>query len=147
MARPSFKKLRLHQQLEFGNGIGPAWFPAWLRLFLTKHVSWFFEDASWRHHDFGYFIGFREAHRSEYDWKFFKAMWQDALTQRSHCRLFAVPVACLLSLIFYASVRAFGWRSFHYSNRYRRFKATLKADFKPSKSRVKGTSNPKRRRA
>ena len=116
MVRPSFSDLTPAQQLNFGNGIGPDWFPGWLRNFITGIMSWFFSDASWRHHDFGYVMGHSEAHRWEYDWKFFKAMLKDAVSQDSF--LLIIP-AILMSVFFYKSVLLFGWLSFHYGWWYR----------------------------
>ena len=116
--RPSFKYLSLEQQLRFGNGIGPHWLPATIRRCITVHASWFFRDASWRHHDFGYAIGRTEAERWEYDWKFFRAMVKDALSQRPGIWWFAAPIALFISVAFYLAVMIGGWLSFRYGDRY-----------------------------
>ncbi len=115
MDRPRWSDLTPAQQARFGNGIGPSWFPRRLRRFITTELSGFFNEASWRHHDFGYFIGHRESHRAHYDWLFFRAMVRDSLAERAHL----VPLALTLSLLFFAAVRLGGWPSFHYSRNYR----------------------------
>ena len=120
MSRPSFHDLTPDQQARFGNGLGPVWLPDRLRSFITNVGSWFFKDASWRHHDFGYSLGYTEAHRRLYDWKFFKAMLKDAVSQPVWCILFYTPLAILLSIIFFLAVFLLGWiKSFHYGDHYR----------------------------
>lgn len=83
MKRPQFSELTREQQKYFGNGIGPYWLPERIRKFITSSVSWFFEDASWRHHDFGYVVGGDRWDRARCDWKFFIAMMRDAISQHS----------------------------------------------------------------
>jgi hypothetical protein len=112
----SFEDLTEDQKLFFGNGVGPEWLPDWARNVITKTASWFFKEASWRHHDFGYARGFTWQHRFEYDWKFYKAMTRDALSQSSTLK---VPFALFLSVVFFGAVAAFGWSSFHFGDRYR----------------------------
>lgn len=136
--RPSFSDLTADQQAHFGNGLGPFWLPDPVRKFITETASWFFKSASWRHHDFGYSLGYTEAHRRLYDWKFFKAMLNDALRQPWHIWLIASPLAVFLAVAFFLSVFLFGWiSSFHYGGRYRSIDEILAdyeelAELKPS---------------
>jgi hypothetical protein len=89
--------------------------PEWSRKLLTELSRWFFSEASWCHHDFGYAVGYTEAHRKEYDQKFLAAMLRDCGRVSFVRYVFAVP----LSLMFYATVRVFGRFSFAYGDRYR----------------------------
>ncbi len=125
MNRPSFDELTPEQQLRFGNGLGPYWLPGPVRRFITKTASWFFKDASWRHHDFGYAVGGDRWDRARCDWKFLVAMVKDAVSQdpgsgaMGFVRLFAVPLAIVLSVVFYLAVRVGGqFGSFEYRDRY-----------------------------
>ena len=65
--RPSWSSLTSDQQRHFGNGVGPGWLPKWARKLITGAMSWYFSDASWRHHDFGYAVGRTERERWRYD--------------------------------------------------------------------------------
>ena len=117
MQRPKFSDLTPEEKESFSNGLGPWWFPDWLRSFITKWASWFFEDASWRHHDFGYFIGCDEFDRLRCDRKFKDAMLRDAWSQPKY-RIIRIPLALFLAWAFYFAVRTFGRRSFQYRDRY-----------------------------
>jgi len=119
MTRPSWTDLPDEKRRSFGNGIGPWWFPAWFRKWLATDLSGFFEEASWRHHDFGYYIGRTERERREYDGKFFRAMCRDAFRLE---HVFGTAFALIISVFFYVSVRLFGWTAFHYSGIYRRIR-------------------------
>jgi hypothetical protein len=105
MRPPKFTDLIPAQQAHFGNGLGPYWLPDRARRFITSQMSWFFADASWRHHDFGYAVGGDRWDRARCDRKFLAAMWRDALSQE---RLIAVPLALMLALTFYIAVRIGG---------------------------------------
>ncbi len=119
MQRPSFSDLTPEQQRQFGNGVGPGWMPAWMRRLITTTASWFFKDASWRHHDFGYAVGGDRWDRARCDWKFFTAMLRDAVSQPLLIWPFAAPVAILISFVFYIAVRLFGGcGSFEFRDRY-----------------------------
>ncbi|WP_037316212.1 hypothetical protein [Ruegeria halocynthiae] len=86
---------------------------------ITKSASWFFKDASWRHHDFGYDVGGDRWDRARCDWKFFVAMTKDALTQRWPLALITIPAALILSVAFYLAVRIGGqFGSFEYRDGY-----------------------------
>lgn len=125
MRRPKFTDLIGAQQAHFGNGLGPYWLSDRARHFITYNMSWFFEDASWRHHDFGYAVGGDRWDRARCDWKFFKAMWRDALTQ---CHWSAVPLALFLSALFYIAVRIGGqFGSFEYRDRYATIEEVVEA--------------------
>ena len=125
MCRPSFTDLTPEQQALFGNGLGPFWLPDAARQFITKTASWFFKDASWRHHDFGYAVGGDRWDRARCDWKFLIAMLRDAVTQDMDdgvpgiAWLVLAPPAVVLSLLFYVAVRIGGqFGSFEYRDCY-----------------------------
>ncbi len=119
MRRPSFHDLTPEQQAGFGNGLGPYWLSDRARNSVTTAASWFFKDASWRHHDFGYAVGGDRWDRARCDWVFLCAMLRDAISQRGALKLFAVPGAVLASLIFFLAVRLFGqFGSFDYRSSY-----------------------------
>lgn len=108
MPRPSFMDLSPSQQAMFGNGVGPYWMSDRARQTITGFASWFFKDASWRHHDFGYFVGGDYWDRERCDWKFFAAMLRDSVTQSGPLGWVLVPVAIIISLFFYICVRVGG---------------------------------------
>ncbi len=119
MARPRFHELTVEQQARFGNGAGPGWFPAWARAWITRGASWFFQDASWRHHDFGYVVGGDRWDRARCDGKFLAAMVRDALSQDGAWGWLKIPPALVLSVVFYGAVRIGGqFGSFHYRDQY-----------------------------
>ncbi|WP_282093024.1 hypothetical protein [Epibacterium ulvae] len=119
MSRPSFHDLSPEQQAQFGNGLGPYWLPDRARAWITSTASWFFEEASWRHHDFGYYVGGDRWDRARCDWKFLVAMARDALTQKTLWFPVAVPLALVLSVAFYLAVRIGGqFGSFEYRDTY-----------------------------
>ncbi len=120
--RPRWNDLSPDFQKRFGNGVGPSWFPAFLRAFITKQSSWFFKDASWKHHDFGYWVGHTKAHRKTYDDKFLAAMKHD-LKDRG---LLTKIGGFIISRSFFAAVRLGGGGSFYYHHEYRSI-AELKA--------------------
>lgn len=132
MSRPSFHDLTPDQQAQFGNGIGPVWMPNWMRGLITKTASWFFKDASWRHHDFGYSVGYSRMHRRLYDRKFYRAMLRDAVSQPALVWLIAAPVAILIATLFFIAVRLFGgFGSFHFGTGYRSL-AEILSDYEES---------------
>ena len=97
-------------QQEYGNGIGPGWFPAPLRALITKLASICFVEASWQHHDWGYGKGGSEVDRINCDGRFLIAMRRDV------CRaplLTKIP-AWLICHGFYIMVRLGGRSSFNY---------------------------------
>lgn len=133
--RASFAGLTPEQQAHFGNGLGPYWFPDALRGWITDRASWFFDDASWRHHDFGYFLGGDRWDRARCDWKFFLAMCRDALSQtHGWMNVLAVPSALVLSVVFFTFVRIGGQLgSFNYRDgpmSAERMRAVLECDDK-----------------
>lgn len=126
--RPSFDDLTPEQQRQFGNGVGPYWLPDWARDLITQTASWFFKDASWRHHDFGYVVGGDRWDRARCDWKFFRAMLRDAASQPRWIWLVAAPTATLISLLFWIAVRIGGQLgSFEYRERYATLEEVMEA--------------------
>lgn len=116
--RPQFEDLAPDDQLRFGNGVGNNHMPVWLRQFLTTTASWFFKDASWRHHDFGYSVGGDKWDRRRCDGKFLDAMLDDAWHQPLWIWPLAAPIALSIALVFYAAVRLGGARSFRFQDGY-----------------------------
>jgi hypothetical protein len=90
------------------NGIGPSWFPAWLRRLLTKFGRSWFKEASWEKHDEGYEAG--EPARHVCDLKFFQAMVRDASETKPAWR---VNATIFLAFIGWVMVRLFGWMSYN----------------------------------
>lgn len=115
VTRPRWEWLSAEQRLRFGNGVGPWWFTDGMRKVLTGYASFFFDDASWKHHDFGYTKGHLAEHRKEYDQKFLQAMKRDARSLGVGKR----EMAFLLSYAFYIAVRIGGGGSFFYCHRFR----------------------------
>ncbi len=112
--RARFDDLTQEERLRFGNGVGPHWLSDQARQFITQWASWFFEDASWRHHDFGYVVGGDRWDRARCDWLFFTAMWRDALSQPKW-QILRLPLAMMIAVLFYLLVRIFGqFGSFKY---------------------------------
>lgn len=110
----SYRDLTPEQRKRLCNGVGSDWMPRWLRKLLTLLSGWFFDEASWCHHDFGYTVGYTEVHRLEYDRKFLAAMLRDA----GRGGLVRYVIAVQLSLLFYVMVRVFGRFSFSYGNEF-----------------------------
>lgn len=113
--RPSYDSATPEQLKLICNGCGAAWMPNWLRSALTKTSSWYFDEASWNHHDFGYYLGYKEYHRFEYDNKFLEAMLRDSRNLVLYKSIFAY----ILSFTFYGLVRCFGWINFYYGSNYK----------------------------
>ncbi|MBT2131239.1 hypothetical protein [Aliiroseovarius lamellibrachiae] len=114
MKRPQFEDLTPDQQAQFGNGVGPYWLSDRARAVITGAASWFFDEASWRHHDFGYAVGGDRYDRRRCDDKFLAAMLRDAMRQNGP--IFGRElVAVLIAIIFYLAVRIGGqFGSFQY---------------------------------
>lgn len=90
-----------------GNGLGPWWFPAGLRRFLTRLGERFFNEAAWEKHDEGY--ARRYPSRAECDRKFLMAMLRDA----SRAETVRRAAACvLLAFFFWMAVRVGGSASY-----------------------------------
>ena len=90
------------------NGVGPWWFPKFIRDWLTEKSSEFFSEASWSKHDEGYSARFPK--RFICDIKFYRAMLTDAskLSPNRQLRAFR------LARFFYITLRLFGWISWHW---------------------------------
>jgi len=90
------------------NGVGPYWWPAWARAWLTTWSGAFFKEASWQRHDRGYARG--TPARAECDRLFLAAMLRDAARAGAVWRMGA---CCGLAWLFWAAVRVGGgpsWR-------------------------------------
>ncbi len=119
MARPKFSDLPPEQQAKFGNGVGPYWLPDRWRKAITETASWFFDEASWKHHDFGYVVGGDRWDRARCDWKFYAAMLRDACRHTQRWFPLTIPFALILSTVFYFAVRIGGqFGSFDYRDSY-----------------------------
>lgn len=92
--------------IQVPNGCGPSWMP---RIIKDLLFNWFFE-ASCDRHDEGYSEGGDEVGRFECDWKFFLAMRRDYLRHQGIKRFLMSTQA----LLFFITVRAFGWTRFKY---------------------------------
>lgn len=125
-ARPSFSKLSPAQQHRFGGGIGPRWMSRGKRRWITETASWYFREADWRHHYFGYVVGGDRWDRARCDGRFLGAMLRDAIAQKTEWPIapqaewFIKAVAAIItSMVFYAAVRIGGqFGSFVYRERY-----------------------------
>lgn len=89
------------------NGVGPWWFPAALRLAITRLSLVFFLTASWDRHDEGYGRGFPA--RAECDRKFLAAMLADAAQAGPAWRMAG---GTALAWAFWLAVRVGGWASY-----------------------------------
>lgn len=118
LRRPKFDEFPPKLRPYLGNGVGNELLPDWAIGFLTQTANWFFDEASWRHHDFGYTIGGDKWDRKRCDWKFFKAMRKDAWRQNLILWPIAAPAAYLIAVVFYLAVRIGGWRSFAFQAGY-----------------------------
>ncbi len=129
MSRPKFTDLTPEQQAKFGNGVGPYWLPDRLRTLITETASWFFDKASWKHHDFGYVVGGDRWDRARCDWKFYAAMLKDALRHNQKWFPLTVPIALILSTVFYVAVRIGGqFGSFVYRKTYASLEEVLSSE-------------------
>lgn len=90
------------------NGLGPYWFPDWLRKLLSKAGSSFFDEAAWDKHDEGYAKQYPS--RVVCDRKFLQAMLKDASKTTTTFRVF---MCCILAWVFWFFVRVFGWISYN----------------------------------
>ena len=92
------------------NGLGPWWFPAFARNFLTRLSRRFFNEAAWDKHDEGYDRG--APSRAVCDRKFLQEILRDASQTTTTGRV----LGCVALAVFYwLMVRLFGWASYTYS--------------------------------
>ena len=90
------------------NGLGPIWFPKWIRIILTKFSAIFFDEAAWNKHDIGYARKYPS--RAICDRKFFQAMIRDA--SRTEI-MWKIWFCLFLASFFWAMVRMWGWISYY----------------------------------
>lgn len=89
------------------NGIGPSWFPKFIRVALTRFGSSFFQEAAWDKHDVGYELAIKP--RSLCDRKFLQAMLRDASATQVTWRIL---VSTILAWVFWSFVRVYGRPSY-----------------------------------
>lgn len=92
-----------------GNGLGPWWFPAWLRAALTAWAARHFPSLSWQMHDASYDAG--SPARWVCDRGFLRAMLGDAIGARRVAVMFALSVA---AWAFWVAVRVGGRWSYNW---------------------------------
>ena len=92
------------------NGVGPVWFPSWLRQYLTTFSLKFFRERSWIKHDDAYTIGGTEEDRKIADEIFLLDLKEDLLFKTKSRYLFGIVVA----YIYYFNLRIFGKFAYHY---------------------------------
>ena len=93
------------------NGVGPVWFPSWLRQYLTTFSLKFFRERSWIKHDDAYCIGGTEEDRKIADKIFLLDLKEDLLFKTKSRYLFGIVVA----YIYYFNLRIFGKSAYHYT--------------------------------
>ena len=106
---PPWEALTPEQKARINNGVGPVWLPASWRNAITVWSAWFFQEASWAHHDYGYRRGYRERHRIRCDWLFFKAMLRDCACLHP----LKIGPGIILAHVYFGSVLSLGWLSFN----------------------------------
>lgn len=92
------------------NGVGPVWFPSWLRQYLTTFSLKFFRERSWIKHDDAYTIGGIEEDRKIADEIFLLDLKEDLLFKTKSRYLFGIVIA----YIYYFNLRIFGKSAYHY---------------------------------
>ncbi len=97
-----YSDLKEYQKAIICNGCGPkgGWIP----------VPEFFCHASCNHHDFNYWLGYREKDRLKADNQFYKEMRKDAGWN---------PLKLSIALTYYLAVRTCGWSCFYYGSKER----------------------------
>lgn len=93
---------------QHSNGVGPKWFPPFIRRDLTRLSLFFFSEASWDKHDEGYAL--KKYPRKECDISFLQAMLRDASSQNIVWKMFGCTI---LAWVFYLFVRLFGGTSYN----------------------------------
>lgn len=89
------------------NGIGPSWFPDFIRVALTRFGSSFFKEAAWDKHDVGYDQAIKPRHIC--DRKFLQAMLRDASDTQETSRML---LSTILAWLFWSFVRVYGRPSY-----------------------------------
>ena len=92
------------------NGVGPTWFPSWLRQYLTTFSLKFFRERSWIKHDDAYCIGGTEKDRKIADEIFLLDLKEDLLIKSKSKRVTGIVIA----YIYYFNLRIFGKSAYHY---------------------------------
>lgn len=107
---PKWERLKPYQIAKFANGIGSAKMHPFVRKVMTFLGNLFFEEASWNHHDYGYFKGGTEADRKRCDRLFYRAMISDAKKNT----FFTFPLAFIFATTLYVILIIWGKSAFAY---------------------------------
>ena len=107
MTRIRFHELTPEQRAFVCNGCGR-------KGGLLDPPDWMF-TASCDHHDFNYWLGYRELDRAKADWQFYQAMLEDASRSPWWSRAWHK----LMAWAYYKAVSYFGKAAFHYGERER----------------------------
>jgi hypothetical protein len=89
------------------NGVGPWWFPAWMRRALSWFSAGHFPIGIFDAHDVDYFLAVQS--RRVCDRRFFVALWRAARARRGW-RQFG---SMMLAAIYYGFARLFGAASYN----------------------------------
>lgn len=93
------------------NGVGPTWFPSWLRQQITIFSLIFFKETSWIKHDDAYTIGGSKKDRQIADELFLLDLKQDLKTKNIVLQFFGI----LIAYFYYYTLRLFGSSAYYYT--------------------------------
>lgn len=93
------------------NGVGPSWFPTWLRKYLTKVFEKYFLTSTWIAHDKAYTEGGNLKDKFSADYIFYIIMLSDLEMHESWLKR---TTGFLLANFLFISVVTFGSFSYHF---------------------------------